>query len=234
MPRVPLIQPDSVDGELAAFYDAATDMLGRVPNSIRTLSHAPFLAMLLLPFNAAVQREWPGTHLSGRMKELVVIKTSQINECEYCLAHNTSLGQAAGITEEHIIALSSSEYLTSDLFDERERAAVAWAEHMTRRTAGKNDAIFAQVRAHFSDAEIVELTFVCGLFNMINRINDSLALSIEDQAEVDRIRGTLRLDPERLGKYLRWLADNWPNDFATLNQRARASADSSDSAEDMT
>ena len=149
MARLPLIQPDSVDRELADFYDAATDMVGRVPHSIRTVAHSPFLAMLLLPFNVAVQREWPGTHLSGRIKELVVIKTSQLNECAYCLAHNTSLGQVAGITEEHIVALSSDEYRTSDMFDDRERAAIAWAEHMTRGTAGKNDAVFAQVRAQF-------------------------------------------------------------------------------------
>lgn len=233
MSRVPLIQPEFVDDELADFYDAATDMLGRVPHSIRTFAHAPFLAMLLLPFNAAVQREWPGTHLSGRIKELVVIKTSQINECEYCLAHNTSLGQAAGITEEHVVALSSDEYRTSDLFDERERAAVAWAEHMTRRTAGKNDAVFAQVRAQFSDAEIIELTFVCGLFNMINRINDSLALAIEDQSEVNRIQGTLRLDPARLGGYLHWLADHWPNEFETLNEQARVAAGRAQAAEAM-
>lgn len=227
MSRIPLIQPESVDGELADFYDATTDMIGRVPHSVRTLAHSPFLAMLLLPFNAAVQREWPGTLLSGRIKELAVIKTSQVNECEYCLAHNTSLGQAAGITEEQIVALSADDYMTSDLFDARERAAIAWADHMTRRSAGVRDDVFASVKEQFSDAEIVELTLVCGLFNMINRINDSLGMVIEDQAEVDRIQGSLVLDPARLGTYLRWLGDHWPDEFDTLNRKAAKAADAS-------
>lgn len=224
MSRLPLIQPDAVDGELAEFYEATTDMIGRVPHSVRTWANSPFVAMLMLPFNVAVQREWPGTELSGRIKELAVIKTSQVNECAYCYAHNTSLGQAAGITEEHIIALSGHDYWISDLFDERERLAIAWAEHVTRNTAAQNEELFAKVREHFSSAEIVELTFVCAMFNMINRLNDTLALTIEDQAEVDRIQGTLKADPARMGEYLRWLADYWPEDFEVLKGEARAAA----------
>ena len=224
MSRIPLIEPDAVEGQLADFYDATTDMIGRVPNSVRTWANSPFVAMLMLPLNVAVQREWPGTELSGRIKELVVIKTSQINECAYCFAHNTSLGQAAGITDEHIIALSGHEYWISDLFDERERLAIAWAEHVTRRTTNENPELFEKLKEHFSNAEIVELTFVCALFNMINRLNDSLALDIEDQGEVDRIQRTLKADPARMGEYLNWLADAWPEDFETLKGEARNAA----------
>ncbi|MGE0255054.1 MAG: carboxymuconolactone decarboxylase family protein [Alphaproteobacteria bacterium] len=224
MPLLSPIPPESVDGEVAEFYAAVTGMIGRVPNSVRTMAHAPFLAMLFLPFQVATQREWPGTHISGRLKELVVIKTSHINECEYCFAHNTALGEAAGITHDQVIALSSDDYRTSDLFDARERMALEWAEHMTRRTAGRDEALYARLRALFSDAEIVELTLICGLFNMINRINDSLGLEIEAKGEVDRIRSTLRVDPARMGDYLRWLADHWPAEFDTLNGKAAQAA----------
>lgn len=223
MPITP-IPPAAVDGEPAEFYETVAGMIGRVPNSVRTMAHAPFLAMLMLPFQVATQREWPGTSISGKLKEMVVIKTSHINECEYCFAHNTTLGEAAGITHEQVIALSSDEYLTSDLFDARERAGIAWAEHMTRRTAGRNERVYAMVGGQFSDAEIVELTLVCGLFNMVNRINDSLGLEIEAKAEVDRIKSSLVLDPARMGDYLRWLADNWPTEFATLNNKAAEAA----------
>ncbi len=226
MPLISPIPPEAVDGELAEFYEAVSGMIGRVPNSVRTMAHAPFLAMLMLPFQVATQREWPGTSISGKLKEMVVIKTSHVNECEYCFAHNTALGEAAGITHDQVIALSSSEYLTSDLFDARERAAIVWAEHMTRRTAGRNERVYATVRAQFSAAEIVELTLICGLFNMINRINDSLGLEIEEKAEVDRIKGSLVLDPAKMGAYLRWLADHWPDEFETLNRKAADAATS--------
>ena len=202
MARIPLIEPEAVDGELDEFYGAVTALLGRVPHFYRTISHAPLLAMLFLPINAANQRQWPGARLSGRIKEMVVIKTSHVNGCDYCYAHNTALGQAAGITHEQIIDLSCDDYMDSSDFSEREKAAVLWAEHVTRNTAQQRGDVYEQVKAQFNDAEIVELTLVCAMFNMINRINDSLEIEIEAQPEIDKIKGTLVLDPERIGTYL--------------------------------
>ena len=121
--------------------------------------------------------------------------------------------------------MSSDDYLASDLFDERERAALEWAEHMTKNTAASRDDVYDRLKAQFSDAEIVELTLICSMFNMINRFNDSLKLTIENQAEVDKIRGTVHIDPANIKTYLRWLADNWPDDFDDLNERAGAAAD---------
>ncbi len=224
MSRIPLIQPEAVDGDLEDFYDAVTVMFGGVPHSIRTLAHAPLLAMLLLPFNAATQREWPGSRLSGRIKEMVVIKTSHVNGCDYCYAHNTALGQAAGITHEQIVDLSSDDYIESSNFTEREKAAVLWAEHMTRNTAQQRDDIYQRVKAQFSDAEIVELTLICAMFNMINRVNDALDITIEEQPEIDKIKPSLVLDPERMSTYLHWLADNWLQDFDAINQQAEDAA----------
>lgn len=225
MARVPVINPENAPHELKHFYEAVTGLVGRVPNAYRTMAHAPYLAMLFLPFQAANQREWPGVRMSGKIKEMVIIKTSHINGCEYCYAHNTALGEAAGITHDQVIAISSDDYLTSDLFDARERAAIEWAEHMTKNTAASRDDVYARVAAVYSEAEIVELTLICSMFNMINRFNDSLKLTIEDQSEVDKIRGTVHIDPGNIKTYLRWLADNWPDDFDDLNERAGAAAD---------
>lgn len=224
MARIPPIHPEAVDGDLADFYGTVNEVFGRVPNSLRTLAHAPLLAMLLIPFNATVQREWPGARLSGRIKEMVVIKTSQVNGCAYCFAHNTALGEAAGITHEQVIELSSDDYRDSSAFTAREKAAILWAEHVTRNTARERGDVYEQVKALFSDAEIVELTLVCAMFNMINRINDSLEIDIEVQSEVDKIKRTLVLDPERIGTYLHWLADHWPSEFDTINQQAADAA----------
>ena len=225
MARVPVINPENAPDELRHFYEAVTGLVGRVPNAYRTMAHAPYLAMLFLPFQAGNQREWAGARLSGKIKEMVIIKTSHINGCEYCYAHNTALGEAAGISHDQVIAISSDDYLTSDLFDARERAAIEWAEHMTKNTAASRDDVYERVAAQYSEAEIVELTLICSMFNMINRFNDSLKLTIEDQSEVDKIRGTVHIDPGNIKTYLRWLADNWPDDFDDLNERAGAAAE---------
>ena len=225
MQRLPKIEKQNISGDLATFHESVTGLLGRVPNFYRTISHAPWLAMLLLPFNAAVQRQWPGSRMSGRIKELVVIKTSHVNGCRYCYAHNTALGQAAGITHDEIIEISSNDYLQSRTLTETEKAAVQWAEAVTQNTAAKRDDLFAVMKRLFTDAEIVELTMVSAMFNMINRLNDSLQVPLEEQDEVNLIKRSLNLDPAKVQAYISWMADFWPEkDFASLNKQAEAAA----------
>ena len=56
MARIPRINPENAPAEIKEFYDAVTGLIGRVPNAYRTLAHAPFLAMLFLPFQLLLLR----------------------------------------------------------------------------------------------------------------------------------------------------------------------------------
>ena len=83
MSRIKMIDGDKVKGEVKLLFDAVTAMLGRVPNSYRVLARVPLVSKLLLPFNASMQREGAGSLLTSKIKEMVIIKTSHINACNY-------------------------------------------------------------------------------------------------------------------------------------------------------
>jgi len=83
MSRIKHIELDEAEGEVSKLYDAVTIMLGRVPHSYRVLAHSPLVAKMLLPFNAVMQREGAGSILTTKLKEMVVIKTSHVNGCDY-------------------------------------------------------------------------------------------------------------------------------------------------------
>ncbi len=83
MSRIKMIDGDEAQGEVRVLFDAVTAMLGRVPNSYRVLARIPLVSKLLLPFNASMQREGAGSLLTSKIKEMVIIKTSHINECNY-------------------------------------------------------------------------------------------------------------------------------------------------------
>ena len=83
MSRIKMIDGDKVNGEAKLLFDAVTAMLGRVPNSYRVLARVPLVSKLLLPFNASMQREGAGSLLTSKIKEMVIIKTSHINACNY-------------------------------------------------------------------------------------------------------------------------------------------------------
>ena len=83
--------------------------------------------------------------------------------------------------------------MDSPHLSERKKAAVLWAEHVTRNTARAREDVFEEVRRRFSEAE---LTLMIGFFNMYNRFTDSFRLPIEAQGEVDKIKRSVRLEPE--------------------------------------
>ena len=88
-----------------------------------------------------------------------------------------------------------------------------WAEHVTRNTARSRDDVFAEVRKQFSEPEIVELTLICGMFNMFNRFMDSLKIPVEIQGEVDKIKRSLMLDPDKVKAYFETVVATWPERF---------------------
>jgi hypothetical protein len=83
MSRIKMIDGDEVKGEVKLLFDGVTAMLGRVPNSYKVLARVPLVSKLLLPFNASMQREGAGSLLTSKIKEMVIIKTSHINACNY-------------------------------------------------------------------------------------------------------------------------------------------------------
>lgn len=119
-------------------------------------------------------------------------------------------------------AIGRDDYMEAACLSPRERAAVLWAEHVTKNTARGRDDVFAQVREVFSEAEIVELTVMCGFFNFYNRFTDSLHIPLEVHNEVRKIKRNVRLDPEIVRSYLQKLLDNWPRAFPEPPQAERA------------
>lgn len=206
MTRVPLLTDDEADELTKAFWDGCTELIGRVPNSMRVYGRVPKVAMWMLPFLASLQREGAGGRLDGRTKELVVLKTSLTNACEYCVTHNTSLGQATGITMAEIEVLDG-DYAGSDVLSDRDKAVVRWAEAVTGNTADRDNEAFEALRQWFDDDEIVELTWLSAMFNMLNRVHDSLHLELEPHQEVNLIRRSARVPEEKVLAYVRTMVE---------------------------
>ena len=112
-----------------------------------------------------------------------------------------------------MLAINSDDYMASPFLSPREKAAVLWAEHVTRNTARSRDDVFAEVKKQFNEAEIVDLTLVCCFFNMFNRLTDSLRMPIEVQADVDKIKSSVNLDPKKVKTYLQTVVATWPASF---------------------
>ena len=114
-----------------------------------------------------------------KIQQLVIIKTSALNGSAYCMSHNIPLGKKIGLTEAQIKAAQGDGYMASPDLDERQKAAVRWAETVTKMTARDDDDAFAAMQRHFSEKQIVELTVFCGMWNYSNRLCEALHIDLE-------------------------------------------------------
>ena len=189
MTRIRAVGDDeaAADPVLAALYEGARKLVGRVPNSIRVRAHLPRVAAWNLAVITSLQRPGGGGNLEGSLKELVVLKTSLLNKCEYCVTHNTVLAQETGLSVEQVEALQG-DYLASPLLSDREKAAIRWAEAVTLNTAARDNEAFENLQQHFTESEILEITWLSAYFNMANRMQESLRVDIESPEQVQLIR----------------------------------------------
>jgi len=118
----------------------------------------------------ALEQAVRASGLEHSLLELVKIRASQVNGCAYCIDMHTKDARAAGETEQRIYALSA--WRETPFFSDRERAALAWAEAVTRLgEEGVPDALYDETRRLFEEDELVALTFAVVAINCWNRLS---------------------------------------------------------------
>lgn len=101
---------------------------------------------------------------------LIYFRVSQINGCAYCLDMHSKDLRARGETEQRLYVLDA--WRETAFYSERERAALAWAESVTKITEGQvPDEVYEEVRKQFSEEETIDLTLAVITINSYNRIN---------------------------------------------------------------
>ena len=174
MARVPLVEEKEHPelSELIAKIKGARG--GRLINIYRLMLHSPALASAWFDLNQAVRY---GTEIDGQCRELAVVRVAILNNVEYIIrAHGPAYALKEGLTPEQVAALF--DWQPSDLFDEKQRALLAYTDAVTR-DIDVPDAVFVDVRKHFSERQVVELTMLIGAYNMLTRFLKALKVDPE-------------------------------------------------------
>jgi alkylhydroperoxidase family enzyme len=94
--------------------------------------------------------------------------------------------------------VSAADPRALERFDERDRAAIVWADRVTRNEAHADPVAWERARAWFTDEELVELTLAASLFNFLNRFNDTMWLELDGGAPEG---ANLHIEPEAFRRY---------------------------------
>jgi len=124
----------------------------------------------------ALQRYTQDSGLEHSLLELVKLRSSQLNGCAYCLDMHSKDARAGGETEQRIYVLSA--WREAPFYTPRERAALAWTEAVTLIPGGASDELYASVREHFNEKELVDLTMAIITINGWNRLAIALGADV--------------------------------------------------------
>jgi uncharacterized peroxidase-related enzyme len=169
MARIALIAPESASPEVNEIYEKA--LRGKPGNAQKALAHRPEMLKNFLPFYASV-----GRSLDRKLYELLYLRVSLINGCYYCTQHHVASSKRVGLTAEDWAALRAGDY---SRYTAKEKAALVYAEKLTRTPHDITDSDFAPLKKEFTDPEIVDVHLLTGLVNLTNRFTDPLGLELE-------------------------------------------------------
>ena len=146
---------------------------GKLPvEMLQAMSLRPELLRAFACFGDAL---YPGGLLERSVKELVILEASRANECQFCTTSHVAIIRRLGIADEPLRALDDVGART-----EREKLGVEYTRAAMRDSNRVPDELFARLKQHFTEPEVVELTFLIGFINMLNLFNNCLQVRYHD------------------------------------------------------
>jgi uncharacterized peroxidase-related enzyme len=175
----PLVNPlPETDPSLKSLVEFYNETLGFCPNSIKTMQLRPHIAAAFIQLNKAVMENHG--RVTSVLKRLVAYVSSFTTGCKYCEAHAIRAADRYGASADQLNHIW--EYKTHPAFNDAERAALDFSVAASSVPNAVDQEIITNLRSNWDDGEIVEITGVVALFGFLNRWNDSMGTSLEEDA----------------------------------------------------
>ncbi len=155
---------------------AMRKLTGRDPQTgngiepIEIWAHQPKMLTGMGRFNQAIRS---GKTVSERIRNLVELKGAQMIGCEFCVDLGSQICRNSGLSDQELLALP--RYRSSELFTDREKAALDYTAAVMRTPVEVSDEVFARMQEHFSDKQLVEITALLTLVNL-DRFNAAFGI----------------------------------------------------------
>jgi alkylhydroperoxidase family enzyme len=172
MTRIEGVPVEKASPLVRLVYRLSRRQLKRDVDPVAVYAHTP---RLLIGYGMFEQATTKQHRVEERLKVLAETKAAAVVACEFCCDIASALALEAGITERQLLALP--RYRESDEFTELERLVLDYATAMSRTPTNVTDELFAAMREHFDERQMVELTNVIALENMRARFNSAFDMT---------------------------------------------------------
>ena len=175
-PRIEPLAPEQTP-ELAETFDKFRQALGFIPNSMLILQRKPKLVKAMAQLLAAVWE--PDGEVDRAFKRLIAHVASRAAGCQYCMAHTAGGALFFGVDTAKVADIW--EFRSSPRYSEAERVALDFAIAAASVPNGVTEEMFAGMRKHWSETQIVEIAAVVAAFGFLNRWNDTMGTPLEEE-----------------------------------------------------
>jgi AhpD family alkylhydroperoxidase len=172
MTRIEGVSPKQA-GLIGKFaYRSTRRQFGRMVDPVSVYAHTPTLLAGYGAFEQATGRQH---RVPERLKVLAETRAAAVVSCEFCVDIASHIAREEGITEAQLLAMP--RYRESDEFDALEKLVLDYASAISSTPAHVSDELFAALREHFDERQLVELTNVIALENLRARFNSAFDMT---------------------------------------------------------
>jgi AhpD family alkylhydroperoxidase len=173
---VSYVERDQASAETLAFYDKAEDRFSMLLNIFKVFGHTPELGTVFTEMIMAILKDG---EIDWTTKELIILKATHRNDCQYCVVQHETLSKRLGISEEKIADIEGDRYRASPHFSEAEKALMDLTAQIGVDANHVPKALWNRLHEHFTEPQIVEAVFTITIYIAVSKFGDALGVSLE-------------------------------------------------------
>jgi 4-carboxymuconolactone decarboxylase len=177
MAQLPYIEPETADEVTAGVYADAEKRFQMVLNIFKITGNAPEIAEKMWQIFFDILQDG---QVDWVTKELLILKSTKIGDCLYCVTQHEVVSGRLGVSEEKQADIVGVEYRDSPHFTEAERAILDLCGHSVLDPESIPADVWARVHEHYTDGQIVEIVATIAAYLQVSKFGDALGVELED------------------------------------------------------
>lgn len=173
---VSYMEREQANAATLEFYDKAEERFEMLLNIFKVFGHTPELGSA---FTDSVMAMLKDSELDWVTKELIILKATHRNACQYCVVQHETLSKRLGISEEKIADIGEDRYQSSKHFTDAEKTLLDLTVQIGVDANNVSKDLWDRLHKHFTEPQIVEATYVITQYIAISKFGDALGVVLE-------------------------------------------------------
>ena len=173
---VSYVERETATAETLVFYDKAEARFEMLLNIFKVFGHTPELGTVFTDMIMAILKDG---ELDWTTKELIILKATHRNQCQYCVVQHETLSKRLGISEEKINDIGDERYMASPHFSDAEKALMDLTIQIGVDANRVSAELWERLHKHFTEPQIVEAVFTITIYIAVSKFGDALGVELE-------------------------------------------------------